>query len=387
MFGRGSDDPALFLIGDPKQAIYGFRGGDVHTYLEAGTHAQAAPPLSRNFRSRPAVLRAITALYGNARAMFDAGNADASPFIDTRIEFRHVEAGGQRGDGDFVRDGEPARALTVWRAPGAPLDDKGKRKPWRAGEARALATNACVAAIHAVLSDARAGKARIDGVPVQPGDIAVLVRSHFEATMVQQALALAGIAAVAAGKQSLFATIEARELHALLLAVLHSGDDGRLRAALSTVLVGVDALGIDHLESDADAHRDWQQRAMGWRERLQRGGPLALVGDLCAANAERLLGLLDGERRMSNLPATGRVAAGSTGQRTRPARAGGLAGPAHRQRRCQRRNPVAARGIRRAPRAHRDPAQEQGPGISAGVPALRRHRSPGQGAEPLLRGA
>jgi exodeoxyribonuclease V beta subunit len=85
-----------------------------------------------------------------------------------------------------------------------------------------------------------------------------------------------------------------------LLALLHAGDDGRLRAALSTVLVGVDALGIDHLESDADAHRDWQQRAMGWRERLQRGGPLALVGDLCATHAERLLGLLDGERRMSN---------------------------------------------------------------------------------------
>ena len=80
--------------------------------------------------------------------------------------------------------------------------------------------------------------------------------------MIQQALALVGIAAVAAGKQSLFATAEARDLHALLLALLHSGDDGRLRTALSTVLVGVDALGIDNLEADADAHRDWQQRAM-----------------------------------------------------------------------------------------------------------------------------
>lgn len=118
--------------------------------------------------------------------------------------------------------------------------------------------------------------------------------------MIQQALALVGIAAVAAGKQSLFATAEARDLHALLLALLHSGDDGRLRTALSTVLVGVDALGIDNLEADADAHRDWQQRAMGWRERLLRGGPLALLGDLCATHAERLLGLLDGERRMSN---------------------------------------------------------------------------------------
>ena len=296
VFGEGSPDPALFLIGDPKQAIYGFRGGDVHTYLDAATHASAAPPLSQNFRSRPAVLQAIAALYAQA-------GEDA--FIDPRIAFRAVAAGGRRADHDYLRDGVPAPALTVWRAPPPPPDDAGKRKPWRAGDARALATRACVAEIHGVLSQARSGDALVQGRPVQPGDIAVLVRSHHEATLVQQALALAGIPAVAAGKQSLFATHEARELHALLLALLHAGDDGRLRAALSTVLLGVDAAGIEALEASADdagaqARRDRQQEAMGWRERLLRGGPLALVGDLCAANAERLLGLLDGERRMSN---------------------------------------------------------------------------------------
>ncbi len=291
VFGSGSNDPALFLIGDPKQAIYGFRGGDVHTYLDARETAQEAPALSHNFRSRPSMLAVIEALYANA--------GDAA-FIDERIAFRHVDAGDKRGDGDFLRDGNAAPALTVWQAPESPLDDKGKRKPWSAGKARDLAARACVAAIHGVLSAARDGKALIDGESVQPGDIAVLVRSHHEATMIQHALALVGIAAVAAGKQSLFATAEARELHALLLALLHSGDDGRLRTALSTVLIGVDAVGIDALEHDADAHRDWQQRAMAWRERLLRGGPLALVSDLCAANGERLLGLVDGERRMSN---------------------------------------------------------------------------------------
>ena len=291
LFGSGSAQPALFVIGDPKQAIYGFRGGDVHTYLAAAHVATPAPALSHNFRSRPAVLRAVAALYRNA--------GDAA-FIDPRIAFRSVEPGGTRCDDDFLRDGQAAPALTLWRAPAPPVDDKGKQKAWTAGESREFATHACAAAIHAVLSDARAGKALVEGEPVQPGDIAVLVRSHREATMIQQALALVGIAAVAAGKQSLFATGEARDLHVLLLALLHSGDDGRLRTALSTVLVGVDALGIDKLEADADAHRDWQQRAMGWRERLLRGGPLALINDLCASNGERLLGLLDGERRISN---------------------------------------------------------------------------------------
>src|SRR5690606_10647817 len=105
VFGDQADDPALFLIGDPKQAIYGFRGGDVHTYLAAADIAEAAPALSRNFRSRPAVLGAIDALYSAARGAFDAGRVDTPPFVDARIDFRRVDAGGRRRDDDFIRDG------------------------------------------------------------------------------------------------------------------------------------------------------------------------------------------------------------------------------------------------------------------------------------------
>ena len=292
VFGSGAaadgSAPALFLVGDPKQAIYGFRGGDVHTYLAARGNAEEAPALAHNFRSRPSVLAAIEALY-------DQAGDDA--FVDPRIRFLAVEAGGKRTDADFQRDGAPAPALTLWRAPDPKPNDKGETKPWKADDSRAQCTAACAAAIHAVLSEGRAGTATIDGQPVQPGDIAVLVRTHGEATRIQQALAAVGIPAVAAGKLSLFATPEARELHALLLALLQSGDDGRLRAALSTVLVGVDAAAIAALD---ESNHDWQHQALAWRERLRRGGPLALVGDLCAEHAPRLLGLTDGERRVGN---------------------------------------------------------------------------------------
>src|SRR5690606_30831199 len=241
VFGSGSDAPALFLVGDPKQAIYGFRGGDVHTYLAARATAHEAPPLGHNFRSRPSVLAAIEALYAQA-------GEDA--FVDPRIRFRAVASGGTHQDADFQRAGAPAPALTIWRAPDPEPNPKGEVKPWKADASREHCTAACVAAIHAVLSEGRSGTATIEDRPVQPGDIAVLVRTHNEATRIQQALANVGIPAVAAGKQSLYATLEARELHALLLALLQSGDDGRLRAALSTVLVGVEAEAIAALDDN-----------------------------------------------------------------------------------------------------------------------------------------
>ncbi|GGK16753.1 UvrD-helicase domain-containing protein [Luteimonas terricola] len=300
VFGAASGAPALYVIGDPKQAIYGFRGGDVETYLAARATAEEAPPLALNFRSRPSVLQAVSALYAQAQAASDADDKIPPPFIDGRIAFKQVEPGGVRDDADYQHHGTAAPALTLWRAPTPEPDAKGRLKPHSAGRSRELATQACVAAIHRVLTDARDGKANIEGRAVQPGDIAVLVRSHNEATRIRHALAMAGIPAVAAGKQSLFATPEARDLHALLLALLHGADDGRLRMALSTVLVGLDATAIAALDDDGEALRAWQLTALAWRDRLQRGGPLALINDLCAEHAGRLLGLLDGERRLTN---------------------------------------------------------------------------------------
>ena len=282
----GGNDAALFLIGDPKQAIYGFRGGDVHTYLQAKALAEAAPPLDRNFRSRPGVLRALQALYDNA---------GSSAFLDERIQFEPVLPGSKRGDDDYLLDGAVAPALTVCLIQG-----DGDGKPLKADASRDAATLACVTDIHRVLLASREGHARVDGKPVQPGDIAVLVRSHKEAARIQQTLAAVGIPAVAAGKQSLFASSEAHDVRLLLLALLQPADEGRLRAALSTVLLGESAAAIAAMEHEGDRQRAHQERLLQWRERWQRGGVFALLSDLCAEQAERLLALVDGERRLTN---------------------------------------------------------------------------------------
>jgi len=291
VFGDSEDvraaglSPALFLIGDPKQAIYGFRGGDIHTYLAAQRGAQQAPSLDRNFRSRPSVLRAVQALYANA---------GPSAFLDEAIQFEPVGAGGVRRDEDYLRDGVPAPGLTLR------VLRSSDGRPLQAEPSREAACAACVADIHRVLIQARAGRALLRERPVQPGDIAVLVRSHREATMVQRALARTGIPAVAAGKQSLFVTPEAQELRTLLLALLQPADEGRLRAALATVLLGQDAAAIAAMERDGEVQRAHQAQLLQWRERWNRGGPFAVITDVCAAAAGRLLALIDGERRLTN---------------------------------------------------------------------------------------
>jgi exodeoxyribonuclease V beta subunit len=146
---------AFALIGDPKQAIYGFPRRRRDTYLDAGTHAVAAPPL-RTTSARARRCCRLGALYRNAQAAFDAKLAEDPPFIDRRIVPRRPTRRQARTDQEYLSDGIPAPALTVWRAP---QPDRGgrerKRKPHSAPRSRELATQACVAAIHEVLSVAR----------------------------------------------------------------------------------------------------------------------------------------------------------------------------------------------------------------------------------------
>ncbi|WP_133480261.1 UvrD-helicase domain-containing protein [Cognatilysobacter segetis] len=284
--------PARFLalIGDPKQAIYGFRGGDVHTYLRARDHAQPGPPLDRNFRSRPCLLRAVEALYA-------AAGEDA--FGAAGIGFRSVAPGGRRGDDACLRDGVPAPALTLRRLP--PREDG---KDCSADESRDRVALACTQAIHETLSLGLAGRLTIDGRDgpraVGPGDVAVLVRRHRDGLRLARLLAQAGIPAVTAAPTSLFETGQAIELLTVLDALLAPADPRRLHAALSTVLLGLDAARIDALLRDDVARARELGRALAWRERWLRAGPLALVEDLCTQAAPRLLELADGERRLSD---------------------------------------------------------------------------------------
>ncbi|WP_242111660.1 UvrD-helicase domain-containing protein [Luteimonas aquatica] len=296
----GGEGGGLVLVGDPKQAIYRFRGGDVHTYLRAKAGAEQTQSLRRNFRSRPAVLRAVEALF-----------ADAPPgALGEDIAFEPVAPGGGVDDGDLRLDGRPAPALGFHRVP--PREDG---KDWNKDDAIRIAAALCADAIRDRLQCARAGRLlrRDAGTgadaaprPLEPRDCAVLVRTHREAEAVRHALARRGVPAVASGRISLFQTEEAGELLTLLLALRGGRDDRRLRAALATRLLGCDAARIDALDREeagvgaGAALRAWQQRFEDWRTRWERHGPQALLAQVVAEQAPRLLGEADGERRVTN---------------------------------------------------------------------------------------
>lgn len=285
----GSTPRALFLIGDPKQAIYRFRGGDVATYLAAQDVADQRHPLPTNFRSRPIALKAVQALFEiNGEGAFDQPG----------IEFENVAPGGACADDALNIDGQIAPGLVFqWLQPD-PTDDS-------IDSVREQATAACVLAIHKLLADGQAGRAMMTDRegrtrPVAPRDISVLVPRNEDAARIQRALSDAGIPSVAAGRSSLYQTEEAAHLCWLLHALLSPGDDGRMRTALASPLFGLDAARIAALDVDLAGHRAWQDRFQAWQARARRHGPMALLGEICAEQAPRLLSWPDGERRLSN---------------------------------------------------------------------------------------
>src|SRR5699024_5399531 len=107
VYGDGGGAGAWFMIGDPKQTIYGFRGADVFTYIQArrDTDPEAHLTLDTNWRTAAGLVDAVNALFGRARA----------PFIfDEDIRFLPVRAGTGAGAASLVIDEGAPASLTVW---------------------------------------------------------------------------------------------------------------------------------------------------------------------------------------------------------------------------------------------------------------------------------
>ncbi len=258
----------LFLIGDPKQAIYAFRGADIFTYMRARDDSECDGmqyTLDVNWRSGSRLIRAVNALFGTTTA----------PFVyESYIGFDPVDPGPQADSKPLRIDGVEPVPLQFWMLC---INEKNQttRPPGfiRGDAALAEAGCACAEYVAGLLGLAGKGKATIGGRTLEPGDIALLVRTHREGDLIQQALRTCGISSVSLSEDSVFATEDADELSGLLEALAEPGDEGRVRAALASSLLGRSAAELERLAVDEMA---WE-RAPGSVSVLL--GPLAAAGD------------------------------------------------------------------------------------------------------------
>ncbi|HET7314508.1 exodeoxyribonuclease V subunit beta [Salinisphaera sp.] len=304
---RPREHGALLLIGDPKQAIYGFRGGDIYAYLAAAQAARDARyTLTTNFRSTQPLLEAIEALY--------AFPGD-EPFVVPEIDFPRVAAGRGAGDRRLVAaGGDEHAALTFWQLRGGEETLKnGKLKnPSKADDnARLIAET--IAAIARLLDGDSARWQYGDGhsESVAPRDIAVLVNNHREAATLQAALAAHGIMAVCQHRDSVFASEEAGDLRLILRAMAQPDDAAAVRAAQPTALIGKRLADLVALADDDHAMQEAIEHFHALHEAWARRGVLSALEDLFVAAAPGLLALTDGERRMSNYLQLGELLAGA----------------------------------------------------------------------------
>jgi exodeoxyribonuclease V beta subunit len=281
----GSDLP-LFLIGDPKQALYSFRGADIFAYMRAAREVSEERrfTLTENWRSDPPLLDAFNTLFDNERR----------PFLYDEILYHPLAAGNreQKESGDAA-ESEP---MQLWF-----MDSSYQKSGMLTVEdAGAFASKAVAGEIVRLLQD---GSILVGGKPLAAGDIAVIVRTHRQAATVLKALSASGISGVMQSDKSIFETREAEEMRILLLAFGDPGNEAKVRAALVTDLLGRSGNDIAGLLDDELLWTECLREFRNYHEIWLQRGCMVMSRELMAREGirGRLLGYADGERRLTNI--------------------------------------------------------------------------------------
>lgn len=295
-------DCGLFLIGDPKQAIYAFRGADIHTYLRARQATTGRlHTLGTNFRSSHGMVEAVNHVFeraeqrelGRGAFLFRERNGE------NPVPFLPVQSQGRK---EVLQiEGSPVPALNIWLLPGEqPLSGAVYRKQLAA---------ACASEITALLNSGQQRQSGFhqDGKDFRgllPADIAILVRDGKEAQAVRAELSARGVRSVyLSDKDSVFAAQEAHDLLSWLKACAEPDVERPLRAALACITLNLSLAELERLNQDELA---WEARVMqfrGYRELWRKQGVLPMLRRLLHdfKLPQTLIARSDGERILTNL--------------------------------------------------------------------------------------
>nr|WP_260259930.1 exodeoxyribonuclease V subunit beta [Vibrio intestinalis] len=282
----------LFMIGDPKQAIYGFRGADIFTYIKARNQVSSHFTLGTNWRSSADMVAAVN-------QVFDL--PDSAFIYDQDIPFLPVDASPKADLRTWQLNGEVQPALTYWL-------QEAEEKPLPKGDYHHAMATACADKIHAILTASQQQQAVFTDAkgqkPIEAGDIAVLVRTGTEGRMVKQALAQQGIASVyLSNRDSVFVSTIAQDIQRLLQAALTPENDRALRASLASELFALDAGSLDALNNDETAWENAVNEFKEYRKLWIQRGVLPMLRAVMSKRhvAERLLEEENGERALTDL--------------------------------------------------------------------------------------
>jgi len=285
-----ADSANLTLIGDPKQAIYSFRGGDIFTYMQA----RQLPGvdlfgLQTNWRSQPDLVQAINTLFSHRRDAFIYQNSiEFSPVSSTPDNKSFALQVGNRG----------TTAMTLWQLP---VDENDKN--FSRDGMRDFINQAVVSEIASLLDQSDQRAATIDGRPVQNGDIAILVRQTSEGHALSRILHQHGIRTVTIGRDSVFKSDEARGLYDLLLAISQFQDPTLAARSLSSSLLGLNYRQIAVVVDDDAAWQLWVEDLSELQQLWERQGFIAMFQSLLHRFeiTSHLAQQGNNERRITNL--------------------------------------------------------------------------------------
>ena len=271
----------FIMIGDPKQAIYRFRGADIFTYLKASDEAQSRFELTKNYRSEKNLVDGVNALF----------DFPQSPFIYQNINFTAVDS-----RDDHLRFYLNGKAEPAYRFYLTESDKVNKTEM----------AKICAISIQHWLKSAAENQAVFQNEDtcktLQPANIAVLVKNRYEAADVIQELQKLGIASVYLSDQSsVFDSHVAVELLRILKACLNVAERPILNA-IATALFGLNAADIHQIQQNEADWQRWADSFVQYQQTWQRQGILVMLHQILLEQgiSERLLSQATGERDLTD---------------------------------------------------------------------------------------
>ncbi|MDD5580142.1 MAG: exodeoxyribonuclease V subunit beta [Methylobacter sp.] len=276
----------LYLIGDPKQAVYKFRGADIYSYLAAQKQAQYQFTLGNNWRSHPQLVDAVNVLFQREQA-----------FLLKDLTFKAVKPALTADKGALQLSGQAVAPMMLWQLP----ESQSKTGYWTAGKAAEEIRVAVINEIVDLLSDAYTLEP--GGKALQPKDIAILVRTNTQAREYQQLLRTVGVPSVLNSTESVFASQEAADLYILLQAVASPGNSGLLKQALTLNWFGLDGQTLYEIINNDIVLDGWMSRFLIYYQDWQQSSLMAMMQRLLAQEKIRqhLSKTALAERQLTNL--------------------------------------------------------------------------------------